>query len=79
VTIWAACRFVARASGFPSLHKMVPADRAWRTDHYLYPGPDYYAWSGRVSRPTQMLEILRHAAGQDDLPITQPPGAAVAG
>jgi phosphohistidine phosphatase SixA len=37
--------------------------------------PPYAAFvSTGAARATQMLEILRHAAGQDNLPITQAPG-----
>jgi phosphohistidine phosphatase SixA len=37
--------------------------------------PPYAAFvSTGAARATQMLEILRHAAGQDDTPITQAPG-----
>src|SRR2546421_2933404 len=37
--------------------------------------PPYAAFvSSGAQRATQMLEILRHAAGQDDVPITQATG-----
>jgi len=37
--------------------------------------PPYAAFvSTGAARATQMLETLRHAAGQDDVPITQVPG-----
>src|SRR5205085_3721740 len=37
--------------------------------------PPYAAFvSTGAARATQMLEILRHAAGQDDTPITEAPG-----
>src|SRR5258708_13200892 len=37
--------------------------------------PPYAAFvSTGAARATQMLEILRHAAGQDHTPITAPPG-----
>lgn len=38
--------------------------------------PPYAAFvSTGAARATQMLEILRHAAGQDDVPITAAPGS----
>ena len=37
--------------------------------------PPYAAFvSTGAARATQMLEILRHAAGQDDIPVTAAPG-----
>jgi hypothetical protein len=38
--------------------------------------PPYAAFVAGAARATQMLEILRHAADQDDVPVTPATGTA---